>query len=381
MKKILFAGLAFAMLNSAAAFAQNSKSNYSDDIYYHGSQAEQDANQEAQATPASPQYDSAAYYNSSGSGYYNHSSNNQVYNQNAYDSDGYIDYNDDYTTRIRKFYYPMSGVGYWGSVYDPFWNSPYYGWGNSWYSPGISFSFGYNPYWANNWGWSNWGGFGWNYNPYYSSFYNPYYGYGWGGGYWSGYYDGLYNGWNYGANNPNNRRNYTYAPRGARNSGVVRSTGMYGTNSRTSPINRTTNTVTPQRSATQVIAPNSRLSGVSSTTNTEQQSQIRLGNTRIYNNNNMSSANSSRTMEISRNNNEPVSQTSRQSRFSRNSNNNRSDQRTDYSTPARSYSPPARSEHSAPSRSYSPPPSRSYSPPARSSSPSRSSSSGRSIRR
>lgn len=378
MKKILFAGLALAMLN-AAAFAQGSKSNYSDDTYYHGSQAEKDADQQAQAMPANQQYDSAAYYNSSGNGYYNNTNNNQVYNQNAYDSDGYIDYNDDYTTRIRRFYYPMSGVGYWGSVYDPFWDSPYYGWGNSWYTPGFSFSWGWNPFWSNNWGWNYGYGFGWNYSPYYGGFYNPYNPYyGWGGygmGYWNGYYDGLYNGWNYGANN---RRNYTYAPRGARSSGTVRNTGMYGATSRTSAINRTNNTVTPQRGNTQIITPNSRLSAISTTTNAEPQREIQLGNTRVYNNNDLSSQGRTSMMEMNRNDNSSAASTEPQSRFSgnnANTSNSRTYQRNDnYTTPSRSYSPPARTEQSAPTRSYSPParsyspaPSRSYSPPARSS--------------
>ena len=91
--------------------------------------------------------------------------------------------------RIRRFYRPAFGYGYYDSFYtnmywynyDPFTYgaSPYTGWGwsgfyNPWYRP-----WGYDM-----WGWNSWGpgpGMGWGYQPY------PYGGWGYGQGHWNGY--------------------------------------------------------------------------------------------------------------------------------------------------------------------------------------------------
>lgn len=374
MKRVFLAVIACTLLSSGMAFAQSGEKGYTDDVYYHASQAEQDAENATDATQE--QYDSSEdYYNSSGSTIEGYSSNNHVYNQNAYDSDGYIDYDDDYTSRIRRFYYPMTSVSYWGGVYNPFWSYPYH----SWYTPGIAFSYGWNPYWASGW-------YGYGYAPYYSSFYNPYYGYGWGGynmGYWNGYYTGLYNGGYWGENNPHSRR-YTYAPRGSRQSGTVRNVGNYGVNSRTSPINRTNNTVSPQRgNVRNVEKNNSRVSRIDNgATHTTERGQVKLGKTRIYNNNAPVGRNNTSTADLSRRATTTASPAQRQSRPSGVINNtSRRSQRSETTRSSRrSYSPPPQrsSRTTQPARSHYTPSrsTRSYSSPARSQAPSRSSSSG-----
>lgn len=231
MKRIWIAGLAFSLLGISASYAQGN-GGYVDDRYYSGSQAEQDAKTQAKAEKKQRQNDDTEYYTSSGNDGYNYDGDARSYNtaSSQYD-DSYIDYDDDsYTTRMRRFYYPMAGAGYWGSVYspywyDPFWSDPFYGWGG-WYRPGFSIGFGIGPYWNSCWGLSAWYGFGgfsyWGY---------PAYGYGWGGGfygwgagyggYWNGYYAGLYDGGRYNSY----RRGVNYGPRG--NVGI-RSVGNYG---------------------------------------------------------------------------------------------------------------------------------------------------------
>lgn len=241
MKRLIFASLVMALFSGTTAFAQNN-GGYVDDVYYNASQAEQDAKADAkkQKKQQQSQQENAEYYNSSaGSDNSNsYDGNAQVYNDYQND-DSYIDYDDDsYTTRIRRFNYPMMGMGYWGGVYSPFWNSPfysnpYYGWGN-WYTPGFSIGFGWGggPYWNNNWGMNTWYGYGG-----FNSWYSPFGGYGgwggYGGGYWNGYYAGLYDGgYGNGYNNGGYGRGRTsaYGPRGMR-SGAV-SVGGYGNRSR-----------------------------------------------------------------------------------------------------------------------------------------------------
>jgi hypothetical protein len=107
-------------------FSVANAQNY-DDVYYRGNDASKQAKEEAQQqrrTNTQPDYTSSGYnqdYNS--------------YNQNDYYEDASsIDYDDDtYTSRIRRFNYPMYNVGYWGGMYSPYWMydmyNPYWGWG------------------------------------------------------------------------------------------------------------------------------------------------------------------------------------------------------------------------------------------------------------
>lgn len=252
MKRLLFAGLVMALFSGSAAFAQNN-GGYVDDVYYNGSQAQQDAKAEAkkQKNQKQQSQDDAAYYNSStgNNDGYNTNGDAQVYNDSYSNGDDtYIDYDDDsYTSRIRRFQYPMYNAGYWGSVYSPFWydpfySNPYYGWGG-WYTPGFSIGFGWGggPYWNNCWGMNTWYGYGM-----FNSWYYPYGGYGgwggYGGGYWNGYYAGLYDGSRY--NNVGYGRGaVNYGPRGSRNG--YTSVGSYGRNSGMRASARGTNMAEP----------------------------------------------------------------------------------------------------------------------------------------
>jgi hypothetical protein len=248
MKRLLFAGLVMALFSGSAAFAQNN-GGYVDDVYYNGSQAQQDAKAEAKQQKKQKQQnsDNAEYYNSStgNNDGYNTDGNAQVYNDSYSDGDDtYIDYDDDsYTSRIRRFQYPMYNVGYWGSVYSPFWydpfyTNPYYGWGG-WYTPGFSIGFGWGggPYWNNCWGMNTWYGYGM-----FNSWYGGYGGWGgYGGGYWNGYYAGLYDGGRY--NNGYGRGAVNYGPRGSRNG--FTSVGSYGRSSSMRASARGTNMAEP----------------------------------------------------------------------------------------------------------------------------------------
>lgn len=357
MKRIIFSGLALAFIMSGGTTsAQNNAGSYTDDVYYNASKASDVAGQQADEQDDTD----AAYYDSSAG---------QNYQDSDYADENdnqYIDYSDDdYSSRIRRFYYPMAGAGYWGGVYNPFWMNSYYpsyGWGSGWYSPGFSMSFGWNPFWGNSW----YGGYGYAYSP----FYNPYYGYGWGAGYWNGYNDGWQNNGYAGR--------YNYRPRGLRQSTGVRGIGNYGRNSRTTPLTRSSNTVRPERASVTT----NRLSGMENVRNRQVvNNDVHLGNTRVYNNN-MSGNGNRPVVEMNRDNTRANTevQTSRKSfRFSPRNNNSRSvsSDRETY----RSYSPPARSSEPSSRSSYTPEPSRSYSAPSRSySAPSRGSSGGGSSR-
>lgn len=126
---------------------------------------------------------------------------NTYVTNNYYDEDDYYDYQ--YSARLKRFYAPAVGYGY----YDPFYTNSYwydynpYNYGVSiylgynWWAPSFCYydPFWYapvNPYFHNHYG-------------YYDSWYSPYgyYGYnnywngynhGYNDGYWNGYYNGVY---------------------------------------------------------------------------------------------------------------------------------------------------------------------------------------------
>lgn len=212
MKNLIFLGL-FAFVAVSTANAQ-SRSTYQDDIYYSGSDAQKEAQEQAK-------YD-RAHRNDS------RRNNDEQYNdeedQNRYSS---IDDNDYYYSSYfnrfgsRRFFYrpyfSSFNNPYW---YNPYWVDPYWGW-SPWYRPSISIGFGGGPYWNSYWGWQSWYGFG-GFNSYY---YAPVYSFGWGNGwgfggcgyynnYWNGYYAGMY-GYGYGNNwgSASRYNNVTYGPR------------------------------------------------------------------------------------------------------------------------------------------------------------------------
>ena len=121
-----------------------------------------------------------------------------VYNSeipsNVYNQDDYYDYA--YSARIKRFYDPYAyNNGYYNDYYtNSYYYDPYYSnWGASIYMGynfwgfGLSYVFGYNPWYSYPyyaWGYPYYGyGYGYGY-PYYGYDY-PYYGYG-GGGYYGG---------------------------------------------------------------------------------------------------------------------------------------------------------------------------------------------------
>ncbi len=261
MKRLIFAGLVMALCSGSTVFAQ-SNNNYSDDVYYNGSQAERDAKADAkkEKKQRQTQGQEEQYNSSTGDGYAdnNYDGNARVYN-NSYNTedDSYIDYDDDsYTSRMRRFYYPMNNVGYWGGVYSPFWSdpfytNPYYGWGG-WYTPGFSigigtgWGWGGGPYWNNCWGMNTWFGYG-GFGSWYSPYFGGFGGWGYGSGYWNGYYAGFYDGRFGGGGIYNPVRTVNYGPRTS--SVGLTSVGAYGRNARMNSIDRSSNMVQPFRSA------------------------------------------------------------------------------------------------------------------------------------
>lgn len=380
MKRLIFACFVMTLFSAATVFAQNN--GYTDDVYYNGSQAQQDAKAEAkkQKKQQKAQQGDAAYYNSSGTDNGNYNDGNaQVYNDSYGNSDdSYIDYDDDsYTSRIRRFYYPMYNTGYWGSVYSPFWydpfySNPYYGWGG-WYTPGFSIGFGWGsgPYWNNCWGMNTWYGYGM-----FNSWYYPYGGYGYGGGwgygggYWNGYYAGMYDAGRY--NNGYGRGAVNYGPRGSRNG--LTTVGNYGRSAGLRSANSVTNTMAPMNGR------NNNASAINrNTANASNDRGLQVDGQRAgYNNNNSRNNNINRNdaIRLDNANNRAVeidqNATGRQAQQQaperrggffnnvfRGNDNNSNSRSVERSQPSR-----AQQRESAPVRSYSPSPapSRSYSP-------------------
>lgn len=160
--------------------------------------------------------------------------NNPYYKEPNYNKDDYYDY--EYAARLKRFYNPVNGLGYYDNWYTnygfygtPNYGSsiymgygsayPYYGYGSSFYgSPFYSIGLGnywgnpfYSPFYGSYWGYSPYYG----YSPYmsyglgYSPFYSPFYGYG-----YSPYGYGPYYGYAYPAYyNSSDINSMTYAPR------------------------------------------------------------------------------------------------------------------------------------------------------------------------
>lgn len=130
--------------------------------------------------------------------------NNPYYKEPNHNKEDYYDY--EYAARLKRFYNPVNGLGYYDNWYTnpAFYGAPnygssiYMGWGN--YSPylglGYSYTWGnpfygtywgspfYSPYYNNMWGyspfgtyyspWNTWAPWGY-YSPYYNPYYSPYY--------------------------------------------------------------------------------------------------------------------------------------------------------------------------------------------------------------
>jgi len=267
MKKIkLIVFAASAIFAAGCSSTNHAGSSNPDDVYYSGKSSGQAP--QAQSTPApAPQPND---YSSSGQNYDQGTSNSSQNNtpdyvnpsssqsstdgngntyitNNYYNDDDYYDYA--YSARLRRYYSPVYGAGY----YDPFYTNRY------WYdynpvSWGVSIYLGYN-WWAPSFYYSapfcygGFGiGFGYGYHPFYSPWsspwYSPYspYAYGYPNSYYSGYNNGYYDGFNdgyYGGGgyyNPYYYNSYDgssttyYGPRGS-GSGGNTSGGRLSTNS------------------------------------------------------------------------------------------------------------------------------------------------------
>lgn len=353
---LLTSGIICAVWSPAALQAQDNGT--FDDVYYTGSQARKDAKNTAkQADVARSE---AEYYNSSAA--YGNSQEDFYSSDYSGSYDSYIDYDDDsYTTRMRRFHHPMSGSGYWGSIYSPYWMDPFYspmGWGY----PGIRFSmsFGYGSYWGggypyggfyNSWGYPS---YGWGY---------PMYGYGMGGyysGFWNGYYNGFYDGGYF-----NNHRYRNYGPRGARSPLYSGNTGRQS--QRVNPINRRLNT-DPRGEERRGSALNQRMPQGNRTVERSTDRRIQVERpARVINNNNDLRVNKEQ-MRVQSGQQQIRAERPANNRnsgiFNRRQTPQRSTPQRTYEAPAtnRSYQAPARQQRpsvspsrSAPSRSFSAP--------------------------
>lgn len=257
------------LLISLALFSASCSSTYQagtpvpDDIYYSSSDPAPAAPARATypATPPAPAQDYTQEGNNynqnadqqnyteqqnTSSDYYQDGQGN-TYITNNYYNDDYYDYS--YSSRLRRFYGPVYGYGY----YDPFYTNSYFydyypsSWGVSiystynWWAPsyyysspfcygGIGISIGYSPIfspWYSPW-YHDW------YYPgsYYHGYYRPYsaynhgYFHGYNQGYNHGYYDGYYGqGYTPYYYNSFDATSTYYGPRGGSSSNSPRSSG------------------------------------------------------------------------------------------------------------------------------------------------------------
>ena len=186
----VIATLAAASLSSCSSSQQTANA-YTDDVYYSAGTPKAETPATVNNTPAAGQSDYASNeqgpatssdenrfdYQSDGSSA-SQSGNTYVTN-NYYNDDDYYDYA--YTARIRRFYRPMWGYGYYDSYYT---NSYWYDYNP--YNWGVSIYCGYN-WWAPSfWYAPTFTYFSWGYNPYNYWWSYPSY----------GYYPSYYYGWN-----------------------------------------------------------------------------------------------------------------------------------------------------------------------------------------
>lgn len=163
--------------------------------------------------------------------------NNPYYKEKDFSYDDY--YDNQYSSRLKRFHTPMYGVGYydsyytnsyfynnnpyqygvsiyngysfWGPSYNNYMYVPNYSWGNNY---GYGSPYGYNAYCGNNWGY---GGNNFGYNNYNNNYWNsPYYGNnygvygGWGNQYYNSFGNNYYANNNYGYNNGYDYNSNTY---------------------------------------------------------------------------------------------------------------------------------------------------------------------------
>jgi len=175
----------------AAAVSQASPSNYSQENNNYNPDQNSNYTQDYSGTPSQSPASTQQYSDDKG---------NTYVTNNYYNDDDYYDY--EYSARLKRYYTPASGYGY----YDPFYTNSYWYDYNP-YNYGVSIYLGYN-WWAPSYCYYDpfWYGPVYPYHHfygYYDSWNSPYgyYGYNnyWNGynhgyqnGYWDGYYNGVY---------------------------------------------------------------------------------------------------------------------------------------------------------------------------------------------
>lgn len=220
MKTVLSIPLLFALVFFYSCSSLKQFSFYEDTDSYVNARQERKKKMEALALQKKQAEERQKYIQDSIAREQEKMNNNPYYKEPNYNKDDYYDY--EYAARIKRFYNPVSGLGYYdnwytnygfygapnygSSIYMGYGNySPYMGYGYSWGNPYYSYGFGlgtcwnspyYSPYYGNYWG--------------YSPYYYPYYGYGYTPYSYYPYYG--YNPYYYNSQDINSA---TYAPRGA----------------------------------------------------------------------------------------------------------------------------------------------------------------------
>lgn len=219
MKRIpIFVSIA-SLIFIAGCSSTKSTTSVPDDVYYAAGDRSGDPQPATAVTPTNPSdysRDDSNYnpdqntnYNQDNSSQapssteqYSDEKGNTYVTNNYYNEDDYYDYQ--YSARLKRFYSPAIGYGY----YDPFYTNSYWYDYNP-YNYGVSIYLGYN-WWAPSYCYYDpfWYGPVYphihnHYFGYYDSWYSPYgyYGYnnywngynhGYNDGYWNGYYNGYY---------------------------------------------------------------------------------------------------------------------------------------------------------------------------------------------
>jgi hypothetical protein len=231
----IFLLIAVAMFLSACSSTQQASRTSYDDVYVTSvpkqpaPEVKQPTAQPSDYTPAKPaeqpsRFEYTEKETSSSSTRTDKEGNTYITNNYYYDPDDYYDYA--YTARLRRFYRPYYGWGYFDSYYT---NLYWYDYDPA--SWGVSIYMGYNwwppaYYYYHPFAWSFRISFGWPvyncwgqpywywYHPYWPYYYSPYlsgYYHGYYHGYWTGYYHGLYhNPYYYNSYDYNSYNNYFY---------------------------------------------------------------------------------------------------------------------------------------------------------------------------
>jgi hypothetical protein len=166
---LLAATLLLGACSTTNQVAQVNNKDYNDDVYFSEAKAKEEVII-AKTKPEEKTY----------------RTDEELYgSRNNRTNDSYDYYDDSYSSRINRFYHYTPFSSYYSYNFNPWYD--YYGY-NDWYSPGLSFYIGINP-----WRYNNLYSYGYPYNSSYwgpISYNNYFPGYGYGG-YSGSYYSGI----------------------------------------------------------------------------------------------------------------------------------------------------------------------------------------------